>query len=451
MLGTAHPTRETSNIMAIEFKPNLGDGVKSADVAALHVAAGDTVEAGQIVMELETDKAVLEILVDQAGKVSKLLVKKGDTVNAGSAVLVLEPSGAAKAAPTASAKATLSKELESVLSVDQGVASASVANRNGGAQSAIARAVGPASAKPEASSGRDLPLPAGPATRRLARELGLNLANISGTGSGGRITLEDVARAAAGGGSGGGRGLVEPPLPDFSQYGPVDRQAFTKLQKTSANNLSLAWQIIPHVTQHDLADITETEAARKRFVETSPKGSPKVTMTALAMKAVVACLKEYPQFNASYDSAKTEVVLKRYFHIGVAVDTPHGLVVPVIRNVDQKTVLQLATELSELAAKARDRKLQMSEMQGGTFTITNLGGIGGTSFTPIVNYPEVAILGMTRSQKQLQLVDGEVTERLMLPLSLSYDHRVINGADAARFTVKLANMLSDAFRLLIEC
>ena len=424
--------------MAIEFKPNLGDGVKSADVAALHVAAGDTVEAGQIVMELETDKAVLEILADQAGTVTKLLVKKGDTVNAGSAVLVLEPSGAA------------------------------AASKNGGAKSAsaaTAAAVGVAPAKPAkpaatatlvnaplpSTSGRDLPLPAGPATRRLARELGLSLASIPGTGSGGRITLEDVARAVAGGGSGGGRGLVEPPLPDFAQYGPVDRQAFTKLQKTSANNLSLAWQIIPHVTQHDLADITETEAVRKRFVESAPKGSPKVTMTALAMKAVVACLKEFPQFNASYDSAKTEVVLKRYYHIGVAVDTLHGLVVPVIRNVDQKTVLQLAGELSELAAKARDRKLQVSEMQGGTFTITNLGGIGGTSFTPIVNYPEVAILGMTRSQKQLQLVDGEVTERLMLPLSLSYDHRVINGADAARFTVKLAHMLSDAFRLLVEC
>jgi len=422
--------------MAIEFKPNLGDGVKNADVAALHVAAGDTVEAGQIVMELETDKAVLEIPVDQAGTISKLLVKKGDTVNAGSAVLVLEPSGAAAASKNGGTKSA-------------SIATVAVAGAAPTKSAAISASL--AKSLPPLTSGRDLPLPAGPATRRLARELGLNLAIISGTGSGGRITLEDVARAAAGGGSGGGRGLAEPPLPDFSQYGPVDRQAFTKLQKTSANNLSLAWQIIPHVTQHDLADITETEAARKRFVETAPKGSPKVTMTALAMKAVVACLKEYPQFNASYDSAKTEVVLKRYYHIGVAVDTPNGLVVPVIRNVDQKTVLQLAAELSELAAKARDRKLQMSEMQGGTFTITNLGGIGGTAFTPIVNYPEVAILGMTRSQKQLQLVDGEVSERLMLPLSLSYDHRVINGADAARFTVKLAHMLSDAFRLLIEC
>ena len=204
------------------------------------------------------------------------------------------------------------------------------------------------------------------------------------------------------------------------------------------------------MTQHDLADITETEAARKHFVETAPKGTPKVTMTALALKAVVACLKEFPHFNSSYDSAKAELVLKRYYHIGVAVDTPNGLVVPVIRNVDQKTVLQLATELTELATKARDRKLQMSEMQGGTFTITNLGGIGGTAFTPIVNYPEVAILGMSRSQKQLQIRDGEVVERLMLPLSLSYDHRVVNGADAARFVVKLVTLLSDSFRLVIE-
>ena len=243
--------------------------------------------------------------------------------------------------------------------------------------------------------------------------------------------------------------MVEPPLPDFSKYGEVERVPFSKLQKTSANNLSLAWQIIPHVTQHDLSDITETEALRKRFVENAAKGSPKVTMTVLAMKAVVACLKEFPNFNSSFDSSKGEIVQKKYFNIGIAVDTPNGLVVPVVKHVDQKSILELAAELTELATKARDRKLQLADMQGGTFTITNLGGIGGTSFTPIVNYPEVAILGMSRSQKQLQLADGHVVERLMLPLSLSYDHRVVNGADAARFTVKLCNMLSSAFSMLI--
>ena len=429
--------------MTIEFKVEqqlLGDGIKSADVAAIHVAVGDTVSVDQIVMELETDKAVMELQCPYAGTVVKVLVKKGDTITPGQAVLSLESSSVPATGSTAAAKPTAAKEAAPV--------AASAASRNGGDKASIAKAV-PAAAI-TLPSGRDLPLPAGPATRRLARELGLNLANIPGTGSGGRITLEDVARAVSAGTSGGGRGLVEPPLPDFATFGPTDRQAYSKLQKTVANNLSLAWQIIPHVTQHDLADITETEAARKHFVDTAPKGTAKVTMTALALKAVVACLKEFPHFNSSYDTAKAELVLKRYYHIGIAVDTPTGLVVPVIRNVDQKSVLQLAAEMTELATKARDRKLQVSEMQGGTFTITNLGGIGGTSFTPIVNYPEVAILGMSRSQKQLQIRDGEVVERLMLPLSLSYDHRVINGADAARFVVKLVTLLSDAFRLVIE-
>jgi pyruvate dehydrogenase E2 component (dihydrolipoamide acetyltransferase) len=427
--------------MTFEFKIDqqlLGDGVKSADVAAIHVAVGDTIEAGQIVMELETEKAVMELPCPQAGKVSKLQVKKGQTIEAGQTILVIEESGAGKAAQAAPAAAVAGAS---------GAATAAASNRNGGDKAAIAKAM-PVAVMP---GGRDLPLPAGPATRRLARMLGLNLASIAGTGSGGRITLEDVAKAASGGSGGGGRAFVEPPLPDFSQFGHTDRQAYTKLQKTVANNLGLAWQIIPHVTQHDLADITETEAARKHFVETAPKGAAKVTMTALALKAVVACLKEFPHFNSSYDSAKAELVLKRYYHIGVAVDTPTGLVVPVIRNVDQKTILQLAAELTELATKARDRKLQVSEMQGGTFTITNLGGLGGTAFTPIVNYPEVAILGMSRTQKQLQLKNGEVVERLMLPLSLSYDHRVVNGADAARFVVKLASLLSDSFRFVIEC
>lgn len=422
--------------MTTEFKAdNLGDGVKSGDVAAIMVAVGDTIEAGQIVIEVETDKAVLPLPCPHAGKITKVLVKKGQTITPGAPILELEVSAGAPAEkPQAAAKPAAA------------AAPAAAANGRNGDDKGTATKAAPTAT---ATIGRDMPLPAGPATRRLARVLGLNLGNIPGTGSGGRITLEDVAKAASGGG-GGGRGLVEPPLPDFSQYGETDRLALTKLQKTSANNLGLAWQVIPHVTQHDLADITDTEAARKHFVDTAPKGSPKVTMTALAMKAVVACLKEFPNFNSSYDSAKAEVVLKKYYNIGVAVDTPNGLVVPVIRNVDQKTVLQLANELTEMATKARDRKLQLADMQGGTFTITNLGGIGGTAFTPIVNYPEVAILGMSRSQKQLQLQDGEVVERLMLPLSLSYDHRVINGADAARFVVKLTTLLSNSFRLVIE-
>jgi pyruvate dehydrogenase E2 component (dihydrolipoamide acetyltransferase) len=440
--------------MSLEFKlPQLAEGVDSADVAEIHVAAGDTVEAGQIVMELETDKAVMELPCPHAGKVVQLLVKKGDTVKVGQPVLQIDSVEAAtqsNGAKPAEAKgaAAPGDSAASGTSTKKAVEASTAADAKPSAP-----AFKPATAAPS-SSGKDLPVPAGPATRRLARELSIDLRQLRGTGSGGRITSEDVARAYAGSNgsaSAGGGGLVVPPLPDFSQFGPVDRQAYTRLQKTVVNNLSLAWQVIPHVTQHDLADITDIESARKRFVENAGKNAPKVTMTAITMKAIVACLQQFPNFNSSYDAAKGELVLKRYYHLGVAVDTPTGLVVPVIRNVDQKSVVQLAHELNALAEKARNGKLSLDEMRGGTFTITNLGGIGGTAFTPIVNYPEVAILGMSRSQKHLQLVEGELKERLMLPLSLSYDHRVVNGADAARFLVRLASMFTDPFRLLVEC
>jgi pyruvate dehydrogenase E2 component (dihydrolipoamide acetyltransferase) len=302
------------------------------------------------------------------------------------------------------------------------------------------------------------PAPAAPATRRLARELGVDLHKVKGNGPGGRITQEDVqayvksvltsspAPVASGG------GVVAPPLPDFSQFGPIERQPLNKIMRTGATNLSLAWNVIPHVTQHELADVTDLEAARKRYTQShaTKSGGVKITMTVLAMKAVVTALKSFPRFNASYDPATGEVILKKYFHIGVAVDTENGLMVPVIRNVDSKSVLQLAAEIGDLAARARDRKLTLADMQGGTFTITNLGGIGGTYFTPIVNYPEVAILGMSRTSQQPVVIEDKPEVRLMLPLSLSYDHRVINGADAARFIVKLSGLLSDPFQLLSE-
>ncbi|MFO0919348.1 MAG: 2-oxo acid dehydrogenase subunit E2 [Planctomycetaceae bacterium] len=432
--------------MPTEFKlPQLAEGVESADVADILIAEGDTITAGQIIMELETDKAVMELPCPHAGKVTKLLVKTGDTVKPGQPILTLEAAGApaevngAKAAAPAAAKPA--------------AASSAPASAPAKPQASAPAAVKSAPVAATAVVDNGLPIPAGPATRRLARELGVALNHLRGTGPGGRITQEDVARAYAGNngsaGSSGAAAVAIPPLPDFSQFGPVERQAFSKLQRTAANNLSLAWQIIPHVTQHDLADVTEVEGVRRRFTEHA-KDTPKVTMTAISMKAAVACLKEFPQFNASFDAAKGEVVLKKYYHIGVAVDTPTGLLVPVIRDVDQKTVLQLAAELAVIAQKARDRKLELKDMQGGTFTITNLGGIGGTAFTPIVNYPEVAILGLSRTQKQLQLVNGQVAERMMLPLSLSYDHRVINGADGARFLGKLCGLLTDSFRLLIE-
>lgn len=424
--------------MSIEFKlPQLAEGIDSADVADLHVAEGDTIEAGQIVMELETDKAVMELPCPHAGKVGKLLVKKGETVKVGQTVLQIEAVGAES-----------NGETKKAAPVEKTAAAPAAAE----VPAAAARMNAPAPVPSTGWSAGNTPVAAGPATRRLARELGIDLQRIKGSGSGGRITSEDVARAYAGSNTGsGGGGITIPPLPDFSQFGPVEKQPYTRLQKTVANNLSLAWQVIPHVTQHDLADITDIEAARKRFVANAGKNAPKVTMTAITMKAIVACLQQFPHFNSSYDSQKGELVLKKFYNLGIAVDTPNGLVVPVVRDVDKKSVVQLAQELTAIAGKARDGKLSIDEMRGATFTITNLGGIGGTAFTPIVNYPEVAILGMSRSQKQLQLTDGDIQERLMLPLSLSYDHRVVNGADAARFLVRLAEMFTDPFRLLVEC
>jgi pyruvate dehydrogenase E2 component (dihydrolipoamide acetyltransferase) len=236
------------------------------------------------------------------------------------------------------------------------------------------------------------------------------------------------------------------PLPDFSQFGQVERESLNKIYRAAASNLHNSWLTIPHVTQHEMADVTELEIARKRYVQSNPK-SPKITMTAITIKAVVGALKAFPHFNSSLDMDTGEWVLKRYYHIGVAVDTPKGLVVPVIRNCDQKNVLQVAAELGDLAERARDRKLKAAEMRGASFTITNLGGVGGTYFTPIVNHPEVAILGLSRGQKTPKLENGELTERLMLPLSLSYDHRAINGAEAARFIVKLSGSLTNLFEL----
>ncbi len=281
------------------------------------------------------------------------------------------------------------------------------------------------------------------------------------SGRGGRVTLDDVKgfvrverqATKSGGGSFSGsvvNAFTLPPLPDFSKYGEIEKKPTSGIRKKIAENLTVAWRTMPMVTQNDLADITDLEAGRKRIVETLPKGAAKITWTVLAVKACVAALKEFPTFNSSYDMNAGEVILKKYFHIGIAVDTERGLVVPVIKDADKKTVRDIAAEVQALAEKARAGKLAIDEMRGGTFTITNLGGIGGTSFTPIVNYPEVAILGMCRSALQPVVKDGQIVPRLMLPLSLTYDHRVIDGADGARFTARLVQLFSDPMRLLME-
>ena len=429
----------------VPFKlPALGEGIDSATVTAVHVKPGDTVEVGQHVLGVETDKAAMDVEADAAGTVAEVHVKPGDKVPVGQVVLTLT-AGAAAEPP---AEKAASKPATQTATAGRAPAPAAAVSGNG-----------------VATKKDHEPIPAGPATRRLARELGVLLGEVKGSGRGGRVTLDDVKgfvrserdRVRQGGAAGTGLSgktvadsYAHPPLPDFTKFGEVERKAVSQIRQTIARNLTVAWRTMPMVTQHDLADITDLEAGRKRTVEALPKGAPKITMTVLAIKAVVAALREFPHFNASYDMNAGELLLKRFFHVGIAVDTERGLVVPVIRDADKKSIRDLAAEMTALAEKARSGKLGLDEMRGGTFTITNLGGIGGTAFTPIVNYPEVAILGLSRSSLQPVLRDGQVVPRLMMPLSLTYDHRVIDGADGARFTTRLAQLFSDPLRLLME-
>ena len=429
-----------------EFRlPEVSEGVTKVDVASVAVKVGDTIAKGAVVCEVETDKAVAEIPSPVAGKVTAVHVSAGSSLNIGDLLLTIEAVGTAAAPPATTAPAP--------------APAAAPATPVAQVPAATVPAVTTTAPAAAATAGSDAgpPAPAGPATRRLARKLGVNLRQVKGSAAGGRITIEDIEafvrermtqpQVPAAAAAAPGFGIVQAaPLPDFSRFGPVEKQPMNKIFRTAASNLHAAWVTIPHVTQHDLADITELETARRKYVKANPN-APKITMTAIIIKAVVQALKAFPNFNSSVDMASGELVIKQYYHIGVAVDTPNGLVVPVIRNCDQKNILQVAAELAEIAGRARDRKLKAEDMQGGTFTITNLGGIGGTAFTPIVNYPEVAILGMSRTLNHLILENGQLAERQMLPLSLSYDHRAINGADAARFIVKLSGSLTNFLEL----
>lgn len=424
----------------VEFKlPVVAEGVDSVDIAEVLVKVGDTIEANAIICEAETDKSVAEIECPHAGEIKTVHISAGQTVKVGEPLITI--------ATTSGAPAKSSGPGEKPAAEKSAPASSQ-------AKTAPQKTQAPPTTAPTSSG--SVPAPAGPATRRMARKLGVDLHQVKGTANGGRITIEDIEgfvrdrmSQPTGGGAGGSMSIgtvAAAPLPDFSKFGPITKQPLNKLSRTAAANLHGAWITIPHVTQHNLADITELEAARKRYVKDNPK-SPKITMTAIMIKAVVGALRAFPKVNSSIDMEAGELILKDYYNIGVAVDTPNGLVVPVIRNCDQKNVLEVASELTQMAMKARDRKLKAEDMQGASFTITNLGGIGGTYFTPIVNHPEVAILGMSRGQKELQLEDDQIVERLMLPLSLSYDHRAINGADAARFIVKLSSSLTNFFEL----
>jgi pyruvate dehydrogenase E2 component (dihydrolipoamide acetyltransferase) len=430
----------------VEFKlPNLGEGIESGTVSRVLVKAGDAVAAEQNVLIIETDKAAMDVPIDIAGTVESVAVKPGDKLAVGALVMTINGVAAALAAPASAPVHAPAPPAAKPQPMAVPVA-----------------AVAPVAAVPVNGSASKTLVAAGPATRRLARELGVGLPEIPGSARGGRVTLDDLKGFVRGRLTTTGPGattkfngsvvdvFAHPPLPDFAKYGAVEKKPTTVMRKKIAENMTVAWRMMPMVTQNDLADITDLEAGRKRIVEGLVKGTPKITWTVLAVKAVVAVLKEFPHFNSSLDMNAGELHVKKYFNIGIAVDTERGLVVPVIKNADAKSIRDIAADVATLADKARTGKLTPDEMRGGTFTITNLGGIGGTSFTPIVNYPEVAILGLSKSTLQPVVKDGAIVARLMMPLSLTYDHRVIDGADGARFTTRLAQLFSDPIRLLME-
>jgi len=375
-----------------------------------------------------------------AGRVSKVLVNVGDVIKIGQVYCLIDGANGEAPPPSAPAKTAAPAAAERRLPEPM------PATRPTIAVSPSAAVAVPTRAK------ADKAVPASPGTRFLARKLGIDLHQVPGSGRHGRVVEEDInayVRQLANGSTAPAspNGSVQaPPLPKFEDYGPVEAQPLTPVRKATARQMSLAWSLIPHVTQHDQADISELEAFRK---QQEARGT-KLTVTAFTLKAVAIALKEFPAFNSSLDLAANRLVLKRYYHIGVAVDTEAGLLVPVLRDVDRKSVQELGEELVAVAKRARDKKLDMSELKGGTFTITNLGGIGGTAFTPIVNWPEVAILGMSRSRLQPVVKDGAIVPRLLLPLSLSYDHRVIDGASAARFARRLADLLENPLHMLLH-
>jgi len=431
--------------------PNIGD-FRDLPIVAVLVKAGDTVALESPLVELESEKATMEVPSPAAGVVQSVTVKLGDKVSEGSTILTLAPAGATAAAAAApSAPAAAAPTAEAPPAPTPSASPATIA----AAPTPIPKPA-PAAAAPSANGvpEQNGVVHASPSIRRFARELGVDLHAVEGSGPHARITRDDVqsyvksALSAPASSRGGGAlpfDLPAWPKPDFAQYGPIERVPLSRIRKFSGPNLHRNWVMIPHVTNNDEADVTELEAFRKKLNAENP--AAKVTMLAFAVKACVAALRAFPDVNSSLDG--DELVHKRYYNIGFAADTPQGLVVPVLRNADTKGVLEIAAESAALAAKAREGKLGMADMSGATFTISSLGGIGGTSFTPIVNAPEVAILGLSRAAMKPVWDGTAFVPRLMLPLSLSYDHRVIDGALAARFNAFLVTMLGDLRRALL--
>ena len=482
--------------MVTEFRlPELGENIESGDLVKVLVSVGDTVAKDQSVVELETDKATIEVPAPVSGRVKEIHVKQGEKVKVGQLILTLEdgagaasgekvkqPKATARPATEARPEAPKPERSRGASSRASAVAEAQIEEIQTEETQIEKRRPEPAEEPPEGpaegpaegndrwerpAAGHVVPIrpsepetaqavvPAAPSVRRRARELGLDIGQVPGSGPGGRISIKDVTNYArqvissARTSSPAGLPAVAP-LPDFTRWGDVERKRMSNVRRKTAEHMSHAWTTIPHVTQFDKADITDLEELRKRFAKKAEEAGGKLTVTAIAVKVVVSALRAFPEFAASIDAARNEIVYKKYFHIGVAVDTDRGLLVPVIRNADQKNIIELSVELARLAEKARNKKITPEEMEGGVFTITNLGGIGGTNFSPIVNSPEVAILGISRARLEPVVLDGQVAPRLILPLSLSYDHRLIDGADAARFLRWVAAALEQPFLLPLE-
>jgi len=427
--------------MARSFKlPDLGEGVHEGEVLAVHVTAGQKVKEGDIILEVETDKAAVEIPSPFSGRVSEVLVKPGDTVKVGDVMMIFGNGEDAEAVEIEKPKKSPDKAVET-------------------AKTAVAA---------EAAEKKG-PVPASPATRRLARELGVDLHQVQPTGPGSRVTADDV-RAFAGAGKekaaittpteiiaaeAPGLAIRSVTLPDFTKWGPVERVPFRSIRRATARQMMIAWSQIPHVTSQDQVDITKLEVFRRKHKAEIEAAGGRLTMTVFALKAVATALKTHPQFNATLDVEAEEIIIKNYYHIGVAVNTDNGLIVPVVRDVDRKSIKELAIELHDIVQQTRARKISREELQGGTFTITNAGAMGGGYFAPIINFPEVAILGMGQGRLQPAVVDKddgehEIAPRLIMPIVLCIDHRVLDGADAIQFLRVVIDTLQDPDELLIS-
>jgi pyruvate dehydrogenase E2 component (dihydrolipoamide acetyltransferase) len=444
--------------------PELGEGVDSVDVVAVLVSVGDTIEVDQGLIEVETEKASVEVPSTAAGTVTEVHVSEGDVLGENALIVTLDVADGEDAAAAEETTPVVEPAEEKRGKGAEEQEDGRAEEKRGRGEEELVDSASVDEPAPHPTTGENSefripnsefarPIPAAPSVRRFAREVGINLTTVKGSGPGGRISIDDVKAEANRRLSGGvaAPGVAAPlELPDLERFGPIHREAMTKVRKVTAENLTRAWATVPQVTNHEIADITDLEEFRKAFKERVAAAGGKLTMTAMLVKVVASALKSHPVLNAAVDMARQEVVFRYSINIGVAVDTERGLLVPVIPEADSKSLTEIAVELDDLANRARSKKLKPDEMQGGTFSISNLGGIGGTAFTPIVNWPEVAILGVSRGRIEPQWHEGGLRPRLMMPLSLSYDHRLVDGADAARFLAKLKDSLEQPLLLALE-